>query len=67
MMRENESDGDGGWSQPHEYVRPWAPRDEGRDEGEDAGTRWPEANATPPPENGSGHHRFRHAVQLIRP
>ncbi len=48
MMRENESDGDGGWSQPHEYVRPWAPRDEG----EDAGTRGPEANATPPPENG---------------
>ena len=48
MMRENESDGDGGWSQPHEYVRPWAPRDEG----EDAGTRSPEANATPPPENG---------------
>ena len=48
MMRENESDGDGGWSQPHEYVRPWAPRDEG----EDAGTRSPEANATPPSENG---------------
>ena len=48
MMRENESDGDGGWSQPHEYVRPWAPRDEG----EDAGTRSPEANATPPPESG---------------
>ena len=47
-MRENESDGDGGWSQPHEYVRPWAPRDEG----EDAGTRSPEANATPPPESG---------------
>ena len=53
MMRENESDGDGGWSQPHEYVRPWAPRDEGRDEGEDAGTtRRPEGNATPPPEDG---------------
>ena len=52
MMRENESDGDGGWSQPHEYVRPWAPRDEGRDEGADEGTRWPGANATPPPENG---------------
>ncbi len=48
MMRENESDGDGGWSQPHEYVRPWATRDEG----EDAGTRSPEANATPPPESG---------------
>src|SRR5580704_17551409 len=48
MMRENESDGDGGWSQPHEYVRPWAPRDEG----EDAGTRSPEADATPRSENG---------------
>ena len=52
MMRENESDGDGGWSQPHEYVRPWAPHDEGRDEGADEGTHWPGANATPPPENG---------------
>ena len=52
MMRENESDGEGGWTQPHEYVRPWAPRDEGRDEGDDARARWPEPNATPPPENG---------------
>ena len=52
MMRENESDGEGGWTQPHEYVRPWAPRDEGRDEGDDASARWPEPNATPPPENG---------------
>ena len=52
MMRENESDGEGGWTQPDEYVRPWAPRDEGRDESEDARTRWPGANATPPPENG---------------
>ena len=52
MMRENESDGEGGWTQPQEYVRPWAPRDEGRDEGEDARAHWPEANATPPPENG---------------
>ena len=52
MMRENESDGEGGWTQPHEYVRPWAPRDEGRDDSEDARARWPEANATPPPENG---------------
>ena len=32
-MRENESDGEGGWSQPHEYVSPWAPRDEGEDGG----------------------------------
>jgi S1-C subfamily serine protease len=52
MMRENESDGEGGWTQPQEYVRPWEPRDEGRDEGEDARAHWPEANATPPPENG---------------
>ena len=50
MMRENESDGEGGWPQPHEYVSPWAPRDEGRDE--DARTRWPGANAASPPENG---------------
>ena len=28
MMRENESDGEGGWTQPPEYVSPWAPRDE---------------------------------------
>ncbi len=47
-MRENESDGEGGWTQPEEYVRPWAPRDED----EDARTRWPRASATPPPENG---------------
>jgi len=52
-MRENESDGEGGWTQPHEYVGPWAQRDdEGRDEGEDARTRWPGANTAPPPENG---------------
>ena len=29
-----------------------AARDEGRDEGEDARTRWPGANTAPPPENG---------------
>ncbi len=51
-MRENESDGEGGWTQPNEYVRPWAPRDEGRDDSEDARLRWPGANPTPPPENG---------------
>ncbi len=44
-MQENESDGEGGWSQPDEYVSPWAPRDE------DASTRWPGANAARPPEN----------------
>ena len=47
-MQENESDGEGGWSQPDEYVSPWAPRDED----EDASTRWPGANAARPPENG---------------
>ena len=47
MMRENESDGDGGWRQPEEYVRPWAPRDED----EDAKTRWLGANEAPPPGN----------------
>jgi S1-C subfamily serine protease len=52
MMRENESDGEGGWRQPHEYVRPWAPRDEGGDEGGDSRTRRPRSNAAPPPEDG---------------
>ena len=33
-MRDNESDGEGGWEQPPEYVSPWAPREEGTDEGE---------------------------------
>ena len=52
MMRENESDGEGGWPQPDGYVRPWAPRDEGRDEG-DARTRWRGgADEAPPPGNG---------------
>ena len=52
MMRENESDGEGGWPQPDEYVRPWAPRDEGHDEGDDARTRWRGADEAPPPGNG---------------
>ena len=52
MMRENDSDGEGGWAQPPGYVSPWAPRDEDRDEGEAAGTRWPGADAAPPAENG---------------
>ncbi len=52
MMRENESDGEGGWPPPHEYVRPRAPRDEDRNEGQDAGTRWSGASGAPPPENG---------------
>ncbi len=48
MMRENESDGEGGWSQPQEYVSPWAPRDEG----EEARSRGPEPSPAYPPENG---------------
>ena len=52
MMRENDSDGEGGWPRPHEYVGPWAPREEGRDEAEDPRTRGPGANAAPPPEDG---------------
>jgi len=47
-MRENESDGDGGWPRPDEYVSPWPPRDEGKA----PGTNWPGTNAAPPPENG---------------
>ena len=47
-MRENESDGEGGWPRPQEHVSPGAPR--GQDEA--AGTRWPGAPAAPPPENG---------------
>ena len=27
-MRENESQDEGGWSQPHDYVSPWAPRND---------------------------------------
>ncbi len=46
-MRDNDSDGEGGWSQPDEYVSPWAPRDEG----EDASTRSPGANIPRPPGN----------------
>ena len=51
-MRENESDGEGGWRQPDEYVSPWAQPDKGRDEDEAARTRWPVANPASPPENG---------------
>ena len=51
MMRDNESDGEGGWPPPDEYVSPWAPHDVSRDENEDA-TRWPGANGAPPPGNG---------------
>ncbi len=52
MMRENESDGEGGWPRPDEYVSPWAPRDEGREEGDDARTRWHGADEAPPPGDG---------------
>jgi hypothetical protein len=51
-MRENESDGEGGWRQPDAYVSPWAQPDEGHDEDEAARTRWPGANPASPPENG---------------
>ena len=47
MMRENDRDGEDGWAQPPGYVSPWAPHDEG----EAGRTRWPGANATPPPES----------------
>jgi len=47
-MRENDSDGEGGWPRPQEHVSPWAPRDQD----EVAGTHWPGAHAAPPPENG---------------
>ena len=59
MMRENESDGDGGWSQPHEYVRPWAPRDEGPDEGRRGDPLARGERDSPAGERPSGHHRFR--------
>jgi S1-C subfamily serine protease len=42
-MRENESDGEGGWVQPHDHVTPWAPR-----AGEPRG---PGGNPASPPEN----------------
>ncbi|MDQ2815021.1 MAG: trypsin-like peptidase domain-containing protein [Actinomycetota bacterium] len=43
-MRENDSDSEGGWQQPPEYVSPWASRDETR-------ATAPEANAAPAAEN----------------
>ena len=50
MMRENESDGAGGWWQSPGEPGPRAPRDQDRDEG--AGTRRPGPDAAPPPEDG---------------
>jgi hypothetical protein len=47
MMRENESDGAGGWWQAPELGSQGGPRDENRDEG--AGTRWPAPDVTPAP------------------
>jgi S1-C subfamily serine protease len=47
-MRDNESDSEGGWEQPPEYVNPWAPRNQGTP----AGGSGSEANAAPPLENG---------------
>ena len=49
MMRENESDGAGGWWPPPGHGGQAGPRDEYRGEG--AGTRWPAPDATPAPES----------------
>jgi S1-C subfamily serine protease len=49
MMRENESDGAGGWWQSPGQGSQGSPRDENRDEGE--GARWPDPGATPAPES----------------
>ena len=49
MMRENESDGAGGWWQSPGPGRQPGPRDENR--GEEAGPRWPGPDATPAPES----------------
>ena len=46
-MRENESDGAGGWWQSPGHGSQGGPRDENRDEG--AGTRWPAPDVTPAP------------------
>ena len=48
MMRENESDGAGGWWQSPGEAGPRAPRDQDRDEG----ARRPGPDAAPPPEDG---------------
>ena len=54
-MRENESDSEGGWEQPPEYVNPWAPRDQAPAAGTPAaGPPGPDPNPNPaPPENGA--------------
>ena len=49
MMRENESDGAGGWWQSSGHGSPGGPREDNRDEG--AGRRWPGPDATPAPES----------------
>ena len=49
MMRENESDGAGGWWPPPGHGGQAGPRDEYRGEG--AGTRWPAPDAAPAPES----------------
>jgi len=43
-MRENDSDSEGSWQQPPEYVSPWAPRGESQ-------AAAPEANTAPAPEH----------------
>jgi S1-C subfamily serine protease len=53
-MRENESDSEGGWEQPPEYVNPWAARDQAPDTGRPAdGPPGPDPDAVPPPENSA--------------
>ncbi|HEY1324307.1 MAG TPA: trypsin-like peptidase domain-containing protein [Streptosporangiaceae bacterium] len=49
MMRENDSDGAGGWWQSSGHGSPGSPRDQNRDEG--AGTRSPGPDATPASES----------------
>ena len=53
-MRENESDGTGGWEQPRQDVSPWAPHAGGQSaQDPDQGFSWisaSEANRAPPPE-----------------
>ena len=45
-MRDNDSDSEGGWQQPPEYVNPWAPRDETQ-------AAAPEVNTAPAPEHNA--------------
>ncbi len=53
-MRDNESDGEGGWEQPPEYVSPWAPREEGPGEAPPAQDRYQDTVAFGMPPASSG-------------